>query len=66
MAAVARTVGTYFGGIDCQKLLRPWDAFAPALQAKIPYQPWSSSLGTTRDSRVAVQAIRHDPNGDMR
>ena len=65
VAAVARTVGTYFGGIDARNYLQAWDAFAPALQAKIPYQPWSSSLGTTRDSRVAVQAIRHDPNGDI-
>jgi hypothetical protein len=65
VAAVARTVGTYFGGIDARNYLQAWDAFAPALQATIPYQLWSSSLGTTRDTQVALQAIRHDPNGDI-
>ena len=64
-AAVASTIGTYFGGIDSRNYLQAWNAFAPALQAKIPYQPWSSSLSTTRDTRVVLQSIRHDPNGDI-
>lgn len=64
-AAVARTMGTYFAGIDSRNYLQAWDTFAPALQAAIPYQPWSSSLGTTRDTQVALQAIRHDPNGNI-
>jgi hypothetical protein len=64
-AAVARTMGTYFGGIDARNYPQAWDAFAPALQAAIPYQPWSSSLGTTRDTRVALRTIRHEPSGDI-
>lgn len=64
-AAVARTMGTYFGGIDSRNYLGAWDTLAPSLQAAIPYQPWSSSLSTTRDTHVALQNIRHDPNGDV-
>jgi hypothetical protein len=63
--AVARTMGTYFGGIDSRNYMQAWNTFAPALQAAIPYQPWSSSLGTTRDTHVALQDIRHDANGDV-
>lgn len=64
-AAVASSIGTYFGGIDSRNYLQAWNTFAPELQAKIPYQPWSSSLSTTRDTRVVLQNIRHDPNGDI-
>jgi zinc ribbon protein len=64
-AAVARTMGTYFGGIDAKDYLQAWNTFAPALQAAIPYQPWSGSLRTTRDSHVDLQSVRHDPNGDV-
>lgn len=62
-AAVASTIGAYFGGIDSRNYSRAWNTFAPALQAKIPYQPWSSSLSTTRDTRVVLQNIRHDRHG---
>jgi hypothetical protein len=64
-AAVARTMGTYFGGIDAKNYPQAWNTFAPALQAAIPYQPWSGSLRTTRDSHVDLQSVRHDPNGDV-
>lgn len=63
--AVARTMGTYFGGIDAKNYLQAWNTLAPALQAAIPYQPWSGSLRTTRDSHVDLQSVRHDPNGDV-
>jgi hypothetical protein len=62
---VARTMGMYFGGIDSKNYSQAWATFAPALQAAIPYQPWSSSLRTTRDSHVDLHRIRHDRNGDV-
>lgn len=62
---VAATMAAYFGGIDTRDYLRAWDAFTPALQASIPFQPWSSALTTSYDSQVVVQGIQRDPAGGL-
>jgi hypothetical protein len=62
---VAATFAAYFGGIDSRNYMQAWDTYTPALQAAIPFQPWSSGLSTTRDGQVVVQSIQHNPNGDM-
>jgi hypothetical protein len=62
---VAATFAAYFSGIDSRNYMQAWDTYTPALQAAIPFQSWSSGLGTTHDGQVAVQSIQHDPNGDM-
>jgi eukaryotic-like serine/threonine-protein kinase len=61
---VAATFAAYFGGIDARNYMQAWDTYTPALQAAIPFQPWSSGLGTTHDGQVVVQSIQHNPNGD--
>ena len=62
---VATTLATYFEGIDTRNYTQAWDAYTPALQAAVPFQPWSNALSTTQDSQVVVQRIQHDPNGDI-
>ena len=62
---VAATFAAYFGGIDSRNYMQAWDTYTPALQAAIPFQPWSSGLSTTRDGQVVVHSIQHNPNGDM-
>lgn len=62
---VAATFAAYFGGIDSRNYMQAWDTYTPALQAAIPFQPWSNGLGTTHDGQVVVQSIQHNPNGDM-
>ena len=65
VTAVAQTLAKYFGGIDSGNYTQAWDTYTPALQAAIPFQPWSSDLSTTQDTRIVVQSIRHHANGNV-
>lgn len=62
---VAATLAAYFAGINTTNYMQAWDIYTPALQAVIPFQPWSSALSTTQDSQVVVQSIQHDANGGI-
>jgi len=62
---VAATMAAYFTGIDTRDYLRAWDTFTPAVQASIPFQPWSSALSTSYDGQVVVQGIQPDPAGGL-
>lgn len=65
VTGVAATFAAYFGGINSRNYTQAWDTYTPALQAAIPFQPWSSGLTTTQDGQVVVRSIQHNPNGDM-
>lgn len=62
---VAATFAAYFGGIDSQNYTQAWDTYTSALQAAIPFQPWSSGLSTTQDGQVTLQSLQHNTNGDI-
>jgi hypothetical protein len=62
---VATVIGNYFAGIDGRNYLQAWNLYTPALQAVIPFQPWSSALSTTQDSQIAVQGIQPDAAADV-
>ena len=63
--AVAATLATYFGGIDTKKYTQAWNTYTATLQAAFPYHPFASALSTSHDSRVVVQSIQHDANGNI-
>jgi hypothetical protein len=60
---VARTLGTYFDGVDNRQLEQAYAVYTPAWRARIPFAEWADGVSTTDHSNISVTSITAAADG---